>query len=83
VDKTLGYLIEVISNYADEKKTSQTILTKVVNNQYGTEEAFVRDLNEEEIEFLNNVLPDEINYAMDNRDFKRVQELNEVYELLF
>lgn len=82
MDKTLGYLIESISNYGDENKTSRAILTKMMNNQYVSEEAFVRDLDEEEIEFLNKVLPDEINYAMDEKDFTRVNQLNEVYELL-
>lgn len=82
MDKTLGYLIESISNYGDENKISRAILTKMINNQYTSEEAFVRDLDDEEIEFLNKVLPDEINYAMDERDFKRVHQLNEVYELL-
>ncbi|MEH7236539.1 sporulation protein [Bacillus sp. JJ1562] len=82
MDKTLGYLIESISNYGDENKLSRAILTKMMNNQYTSEEALVRDLDEEEIEFLNKVLPDEINYAMDEKDFKRVQQLNEVYELL-
>ncbi|WP_010284090.1 sigma-G-dependent sporulation-specific acid-soluble spore protein CsgA [Bacillus timonensis] len=82
MDKTLGYLIESISNYGDENKISRAILTKMINNQYISEEAFVRDLDEEEIEFLNKVLPDEINYAMDEKDFKRVNQLNEVYELL-
>ncbi|MEK5442104.1 MULTISPECIES: sigma-G-dependent sporulation-specific acid-soluble spore protein CsgA [Fredinandcohnia] len=82
MDKTLGYLIESISNYGDENKTSRAILTKMINNQYASEEAFVRDLDEEEIEFLNKVLPEEINYAMDEKDFTRVHQLNEVYELL-
>ncbi|MEH7385514.1 sigma-G-dependent sporulation-specific acid-soluble spore protein CsgA [Bacillus sp. JJ1521] len=82
MDKTLGYLIESISNYGDENKISRAILTKMIDNQYTSEGAFVQDLDEEEIEFLNKVLPDEINYAMDERDFKRVQQLNEVYELL-
>ncbi len=82
MDKTLGYLIESISNYGDENKISRVILTKIMNNQYMTEGALVRDLDEEEIEFLNKILPEEINYAMDERDFKRVQQLNEVYELL-
>ncbi|MEH7380725.1 sporulation protein [Bacillus sp. JJ1533] len=82
MDKTLGYLIESISNYGDENKISHAILTKIINNQYRTEEALVRDLDEEEIEFLNKILPDEINYAMDEKDFTRVNQLNEVYELL-
>lgn len=82
MDKTLGYLIEAISNYDEEQKASKTILTKIMKHQYHSEEEFVRDLNDEEVEFLNHVLPDEINYAMEERDFKRVQELNEVYELL-
>ncbi|MDR4888670.1 sporulation protein [Bacillus sp. HNG] len=82
MDKTLGYLIESISNYGDENKISRAILTKLINNQYRSEEALVRDLDEEEIEFLNKILPDEINYAMDEKDFTRVNQLNEVYELL-
>ncbi|MFS0822999.1 sporulation protein [Bacillus sp. 1P02SD] len=82
MDKTLGYLVESISNYGDENNISRAILTKLVNNQYRSEEALVRDLDEEEIEFLNKILPDEINYAMDEKDFTRVNQLNEVYELL-
>ncbi|THE15129.1 sporulation protein [Bacillus timonensis] len=82
MDKTLGYLVETISNYGDENKISRAILTKLVKNQYRSEEALVRDLDEEEIEFLNKILPDEINYAMDEKDFTRVNQLNEVYELL-
>lgn len=42
----------------------------------------MQQIDEEEIEFLNKVLPEEINYAMDEKDFTRVHQLNEVYELL-
>ncbi|MBD8070201.1 hypothetical protein [Bacillus sp. PS06] len=50
---------------------------------YENETSFIRDLTEDEVSFLNKILPDEISYAMDERDYKRVDELNEVYELLY
>jgi hypothetical protein len=42
----------------------------------------VLTLDEDEIQFLNNVLPDEIKYAFNEQDFIRGNQLNEVYELL-
>ena len=83
MEQTLAYLRESLSNYSDEQKVSKRIYEKLLQKPYESEGAFVRVLDEEEIEFLNKVLPDEINYAMEEQDFKRVQELNEVYELLF
>jgi len=54
-----------------------------MEGNYKTEGAFVRDLNQKEINFLNHMLPKEITYAKEERDEKRAFELNEVYELLF
>ncbi|MDF0726277.1 sigma-G-dependent sporulation-specific acid-soluble spore protein CsgA [Cytobacillus sp. S13-E01] len=83
MEQTLAYLRESISNYSDEQKVPKRIYEKLMQKPFESEGAFVRVLDEEEIEFLNKVLPDEINYAMEEQDFKRVKELNEVYELLF
>jgi hypothetical protein len=83
VDQTLGYLRESLSNYTDEQQFAISIYEKLQAKEYESEGAFIRELSEEEINFLNNILPDEINYAMEERDFKRVNELNEVYELLY
>ncbi|MCH1624700.1 sigma-G-dependent sporulation-specific acid-soluble spore protein CsgA [Fredinandcohnia quinoae] len=82
MDKTLGYLLETLSNYSDHHVIPQRMMNKLENTQYNSEGTFIRELNEEELIFLNKVLPDEIKYALESQDFKRVQELNEVYELL-
>jgi transcriptional regulator of NAD metabolism len=83
LEQTLAYLRETLSNYTDEHQVSQSIYRKLKEKPYRTESEFVRELDEQEIEFLNQVLPNEINHAMDAQDYNRVQELNEVYELLF
>ncbi|WP_158268586.1 MULTISPECIES: hypothetical protein [unclassified Geobacillus] len=49
---------------------------------YKSEGEFVRDLSQKEAAFLDRILPHEIRYAMDEHDFERVYQLNEVYELL-
>lgn len=83
MDKTLGYLREVLSNYTDGQQLPQSIYSKLKEKHFQSEGEFVRVLDEEEIEFLNKILPDEISHALEAQDFQRVQELNEVYELLF
>ena len=54
-----------------------------MEGHYSSEGDFVRDLNQKEINFLNKMLPEEINYAKEEKDEKRAIELNEVFELLF
>ena len=44
---------------------------------------FVKELNEEEIIYLNGVLENELAYAKRVQYDERVKELTEVYELLF
>jgi hypothetical protein len=83
MDKTLGYLRETLSNYTGEHNSQgRHLYQKLTDGQYPTEESFVRHLSSGEIEFLNKILPDEINYANEEKDHKRAKELNEVYELL-
>jgi hypothetical protein len=83
MDKTLGYLRETLSNYTDEHSHGRHIYRKLMEGHFPSEESFVRQLNSNEIDFLNKILPDEINYAKEEKDQKRAKELNEVYELLF
>jgi hypothetical protein len=83
VDKTLGYLREILSNYTDDHSEGKNIYRKLRQGTYGSEESFVRDLTQKEIAFLNKMLPREINHAKEEQDEQRAYELNEVYELLF
>ncbi|ALC82382.1 MULTISPECIES: sigma-G-dependent sporulation-specific acid-soluble spore protein CsgA [Bacillus] len=82
MDKTLGYLRESMSNYLDSD-VCQKIYKKMLAKHYSNEEEFVKDLNDEEMDFLDHVLGKEIKYAQDEQDHQRSRELNEVYELLF
>lgn len=81
MDFTLGYLREALSNY-DRSSVCERITNKLANGDFHSELDFVRILDEDEIQFLNNVLPDEIKYAFNEQDFIRGNQLNEVYELL-
>ncbi|CAH2714222.1 Sigma-G-dependent sporulation-specific SASP protein [Neobacillus rhizosphaerae] len=83
MDKTLGYLREILSNYTDEHSDGRRLFYKLSDGHYTSEGSFVRDLNQREIHFLNKILPNEIRYAKEEQDEKRAYELNEVYELLF
>lgn len=81
MDFTLGYLKEALSNY-DRSSVCQRINDKLEKGQFKTERDFVLQLEDDEVQFLNNVLPDEIKYAFSEQDFIRGNQLNEVYELL-
>lgn len=83
MDQTLGYLREVMANYTEQSSLSKRIYKKIEDNLNSSEGAFVRLLNEEEMNYLNEILPHEINYARDEQDEKRARQLNEVYELLY
>ena len=78
----LAYLKEVLSNYTDTEELGRSIYRKLEQEHYSTELSFVRELTEEETSFLNNILPDEIEYANNEQDEVRAEQLNEVYELL-
>ena len=83
MDKTLGYLRETLSNYTDDHSDGKNIYHKLSNGHFTSEGDFVRHLNQKEINFLNNMLPKEINYTKEEQDEKRAHELTEVFELLF
>ena len=83
MDKTLGYLRETLSNYTEQYSIGQQIYNKIIKYQSPSEGSFIKHLTQEEIDFLNRILPDEINYAKEEQDEKRAHELNEVFELLY
>jgi len=84
MEQTLAYLREVLSNYLDyHTSIPRHIYQKIVTKPYLNEEAFVRDLSQQEIAFLDRILPREIRYALNEQDDVRAHHLNEVYELLF
>jgi hypothetical protein len=82
MEKTLAYLREIVSNYTKTYPLSRKIYQRLEKGNYPSEGDFVRDLTMEEIEFLNKILPEAIEYANNESDEKRAQQLNEVYELL-
>ncbi|MEW8986669.1 MAG: sigma-G-dependent sporulation-specific acid-soluble spore protein CsgA [Bacillus sp. (in: firmicutes)] len=83
MEKTQAYLREIISNYTETYPLSKKIYSRLEQGDYPSEGEFVKDLTAEEIEFLNKILPEAIEYAKNEQDEKRAQQLNEVYELLY
>ncbi|MBT2641842.1 sigma-G-dependent sporulation-specific acid-soluble spore protein CsgA [Bacillus sp. ISL-41] len=83
MEKTQAYLREIISNYTETYPLSKKIYNRLEQGDYPSEGEFVKDLTAEEIEFLNKILPDAIEYAKNELDDQRAQQLNEVYELLY
>lgn len=82
LEKTLAYLCEALSNYLDRDDISKSITQKILAEQFSAEGDFVKALNQDETNYLEHLLTYEIEHAMKSGDFKRVYELNEVYELL-
>jgi hypothetical protein len=82
LDTTLAYLREILSNYTEDHALSKQIYSKLEETENQHELSFVRALDEDEAHFLNEILPQEIQYALDELDFTRMTELNHVYELL-
>jgi len=82
LDSNLAFLRESLSNHTDNHKICQRIYQKLEQNHYANEEEFVKDLEENEATILNLVLQYELDYARNEQDDVRVQQLNGVYELL-
>lgn len=83
MEKTQAYLREILSDYTETYPLSKKIYQRIEEGNYPSEGDFVRDLTVEETEFLNKILPEAIEYAKNEQDDKRAQQLNEVYELLY
>ncbi|WP_072890346.1 sporulation protein [Ornithinibacillus halophilus] len=82
MDNTLLYLRESLSNYL-EHDLCKEIYNKMESNQYENEEAFVNDLDDKELSYLESLVERELSYANNVGDGTRIYQLNEVYELLF
>ncbi|SFB21371.1 hypothetical protein SAMN04488072_11011 [Lentibacillus halodurans] len=82
IDSTLNYLRESLVNHRDNDMTKQ-IEDKLQTNDFRNEEEFVKSLDQEEIEYLDSVVEQELNYARNAEDDVRVKQLREIYALLF
>lgn len=83
MEQTIAYLREILANYTEKDDISRCIYRKIENGDYPSEGALVNDLTFKETEYLNKILPWEIQYAKNEQDEQRAYQLNEVYELLF
>lgn len=83
MDQSLGYLREILATYTEKDVVGKRLYNKISTHDYPTESKFVEDLNQEENQYLNQVLIDAIEYSNQEQDYERVHQLNEVYELLF
>lgn len=81
MDQSLAYLREILSNYTDDHSEGKE-LYNLLKNDYHSAEDFAEDLDEGGIQFLNSILPKEINYALEEKDEERAGQLNKVYEQL-
>ncbi|WP_077214384.1 sporulation protein [Bacillus dakarensis] len=83
MNQPVGYLKEFLSNYTDRSDVAQEIYSIIREKDFTTESSFVRELNEQHISFLDQILSDAISYAKNEQDEERANQLNEIYELLF
>ncbi|WP_404328884.1 sigma-G-dependent sporulation-specific acid-soluble spore protein CsgA [Mesobacillus maritimus] len=83
MEQTIAYLREILANYTEKDTISNRIYSKIEAGNYSSEGELVRDLTYEESNYLNEILPWEIQYAQNEQDDQRAYQLNEVYELLF
>lgn len=88
IDQSLRYLKEALSNYLEDddheyKQICEQLMSKLEEHDYEDEDQFLDELEEEETEYLNMLLENEIHYAYQAQDEVRLKELNEIYELLF
>lgn len=83
IENAIRYLWESLSNYTEKEEIPLRIYEKIEQNDYTSEEAFIDDLEEEEIAYLDTLLEKEIKYATQARDEVRAKELSIIYTLLF
>ncbi|TDL88706.1 sporulation protein [Vibrio vulnificus] len=82
MDRTIGYLREILSNYTDQYPAAQEIYNKIKSGHFHSEEELVNKLSGKESSFLNHILPQGIKHAKEASDSERVTQLSEVYELI-
>jgi len=81
MEQTLAYLREILSNYTESHGEGKQVYDRLQRFK-GSELDFIKELSQKEMRFLNEILPEEIKYALDEQDEKRANELNSVYEQL-
>lgn len=81
IEHTLLYLRESLANYT-ENEFGKEIYDKIDTENYHDEAAFIKDLNDKEIAYLDSVLKSEIDYAKSAQDTIRLKQLIEVYEII-
>ncbi|MDQ0217644.1 sporulation protein [Peribacillus cavernae] len=82
MNQPLGYLLEILSAHTDNEAIGKKLYDKISNKHYSTEGLFVRNLTAEEMDYLDKILTEAIDYSNQEQDYERVRQLNEVYELL-
>jgi len=82
MNKPLAYLQEILTSYGEDREMANSIILKMHEKRYENTVSFINELSDEQIQFLNHSLPDEMKHALESEDFPRLQQLNEVYELL-
>jgi hypothetical protein len=82
MDTTLGYVRESLSNYL-EKHLAHTIFEKLEKHPNMDAYEFINHLEREEIQYLNDILPKEIDYAEQEKNQKRYDELTSFFERLY
>lgn len=82
MNKPLAYLQEILTSNGEDREMANSIILKMHETRYVSTASFINELNEGQIQFLNHSLPDEMKHALESEDFPRLQQLNEVYELL-
>lgn len=83
MEQSLLYVREIISAHTESSPLGKSLYEKLANKSYHTEEAFIRDLSEDESEYLNQVLKEAIDYSKQSQDDERANQLNDVYAMLF
>lgn len=82
MDRTIGYLREILSNYTDKYPEAQQIYDKINQCHFRSEKELVNMLDRNETSLRNQILPQEIVHSKEVRDTERFNQLTEVYEQL-
>lgn len=80
--ESLLYLQESMENYMGNP-ICERVYQKLTAKKYDSEEAFITELEDEEISYLNALVRQEMRYANNAQDQIRLNQLNQVYERLY
>jgi hypothetical protein len=83
MDQSLQYLHEVLSNYTEDNRAIQDIDQRMVEQNFPSENSFVQNLTQEDVQILRQILDKEMHHANQSGDHERGYQLNEINELLY